>query len=98
MVATVFPPGTDLVSICASHTIGDRKPKTLGDLKSLFLRIDTAGDDARPFFRERSTALFKAVKQATAELSPMATIEEKDRERSVQILGQMQVVAAGNLQ
>ena len=85
MVATVFPPGTDLVSISASHTIGDRKPKTLGDLKSLFLRIDASGDDARPFFRERNTALFIAVKQATAELSPMATIEEKDRERRIQI-------------
>ena len=85
MVATVFPPGTDLFSISASHTIGDRKPKRLGDLKSLFLRIDTAGDDARPFFRERSTALLKAVKQATAELSPVATIEENYCQRRIQI-------------
>ena len=87
---TIVPPGAQQICLFPCHTICDRKTKWFGNFQRLFLSINGSCKYADTQFCERGTALFISRQKADAEGSPVASIEQHDREVGVDILGKFQ--------
>ena len=97
-VAPRIPPGTQEARLILRHPVGDRKSEAVRNIHRLLFAIDGRGDDADALFRERSTAFFISGQQPDAIGSPVAAVEEHDRQIRFQIGGQLERSAAGDVQ
>ena len=86
-VAFFVPPGAKQIGVFARHAVCDGESKRFGNSLSLFPGINGSGKYAQPLFCERVTALCVSGQKADTVGSPMASIEQHDRESGVDIPG-----------
>ncbi|MDE0660095.1 MAG: hypothetical protein OXI79_10650 [Gammaproteobacteria bacterium] len=89
-LALFFPPRAKQIGVFARYSVCDGETKWSGNLQSLFPVINGSGKDADALFCERGTALSVSTQKADAVGSPVAPIEQHDREFGVDIPGQFQ--------
>lgn len=89
-LALFVPPGAKQICLFARDSVCDGEPERSGDFLSLFPAIDGSGEYCDILFCERDTALSVSTQKADAVGSPVASIEQHDRELGVDIPGQFQ--------
>lgn len=98
MPAALFPPRAEEISGLFRHVVSDGEAQVCGDESGILFGIRGCREKAGTDFRERSTAFFIALKEPSAEGSPMSAIEKNDRVVRLNIVGQRQRAAVGDVE